>query len=88
LARLLESRGRQDNPMKNVPVIVLTRGQDATPGLAENHAGLARLSTNSRHEVVATAGHEIHLFTPAAVVRAIEDVAAAARARQPLRTKD
>ena len=88
LARLLESRTREDNPMKTVPVIVLSRGQDATQGLAENHAGLARLSTNSRHEVIATAGHEIHLFTPSAVVRAIQDVAAAARARQPLRTKD
>jgi pimeloyl-ACP methyl ester carboxylesterase len=84
LARLLESRAREDNPMRNVPVIVLTRGQSGTPDLAENHAGLARLSTNSRHEIVPTAGHEIHLFTPSAVVRAIEDVCAAARDRRPL----
>ena len=86
LARLLESRGRQDNPMRNVPVIVLTRGQDMGRGLSETHAGLARLSTNARHEVISTAGHEIHLFEPSAVVRAIEDVAAAATERQPLRT--
>jgi len=88
LARLLESRGRNDNPMRSVPVVVLTRGQDMTQGLAENHAGLAGLSTNSRHEVVPTAGHEIHLFTPSIVVRAIEDVTVAATERQLLRTKD
>jgi len=84
LARLLESRGRADNPMRNIPVIVLTRGQNMTQGIAENHAGLAHLSTNSRHEVVTTADHEIHLFTPASVIQAIEDVAVAARERRPL----
>ncbi len=87
LARLLESRGRADNPMRSIPVIVLTRGRNMTQGIAENHAGLARLSTNSRHEVVPTADHEIHLFTPAVVIQAIEDVAVAARDRQPLRVR-
>jgi pimeloyl-ACP methyl ester carboxylesterase len=84
LARLLDSRGRADNPMRNTPVIVLTRGQNAGQGLAEAHAGLARLSTNSRHAVVPMAGHEIHLFTPEVVIQAIDDVAVAARGRQPL----
>ena len=84
LARLLESRGRADNPLRNIPMIVLTRGQNAGQGLAETHAGLARLSTNSRHEVVSTAGHEIHLFTPSAVIQAIEEVVVAARDRRPL----
>jgi pimeloyl-ACP methyl ester carboxylesterase len=84
LARLLESRDRADNPMRSVPVIVLTRGQNTGQGLAETHAGLARLSTNSRHEVVSTAGHEIHLFTPAVVIQAIQDVAMAATERRPL----
>lgn len=87
LARLLESRSRADNPMRSVPVIVLTRGQNLGPGLAEAHAGLARLSTNSRHEVVSAAGHEIHLFTPSVVIRAIEDVAMAAKERRPLVAK-
>jgi len=84
LARLLESRSRADNPMRSVPVIVLTRGQNMGQGLAETHAGLARLSTNSRHEVVSMAGHEIHLFTPSVVIQAIEDVAVAAKERRPL----
>src|SRR5688572_776613 len=84
LARLLESRGREDNPIRNVPMVVLTRGQNMGQGLAETHAGLARLSTDSRHEVVPTAGHEIHLFTPSAVIQAIEDVTVAATERRPL----
>jgi len=84
LARLLESRGREDNPMRSVAVIVLTRGQNMGQGLAETHAGLARLSTNSRHAVVSTAGHEIHLFTPSVVIQAIDDVAVAAKERRPL----
>jgi pimeloyl-ACP methyl ester carboxylesterase len=83
-ARLLESRSRQDNPMREVPVIVLTRGQNMGAGLAETHAALARLSKNSRHTVVAGAGHEIHLFTPAVVVQAIQDVSEAARQRSQL----
>jgi pimeloyl-ACP methyl ester carboxylesterase len=87
LARLLESRSRPDTPMRAVPVVVLTRGQNMTPGIAENHAGLARLSPNSRHTVVPTAGHEIHLFEPTVVVQAIQDVSAAVRQKGPLPTR-
>jgi hypothetical protein len=59
------------------PFVVLTRGQEMTPGIAENHAGLARLATNSRHTVVSEAGHEIRLFVPSAVIQAIQDVSTA-----------
>jgi pimeloyl-ACP methyl ester carboxylesterase len=79
LARLLESRTKGEHPMGDRPVVVLTRGQDMTPGIAENHAGLARLSTNSRQTVVPEAGHEIHLFVPSAVIQAIQDVCTAAQ---------
>jgi pimeloyl-ACP methyl ester carboxylesterase len=78
-ARLLESRTAKAAPMRNTPTVVLTRGIDMTPGIAENHAGLAALSTNSRHTVVPDAGHEIHLFAPSIVVQAIRDVSVAAR---------
>jgi pimeloyl-ACP methyl ester carboxylesterase len=84
LARLLESRTKQEHPMGDRPVVVLTRGQDMTPGIAQNHAGLARLSTNSRQTVVPEAGHEIHLFVPSAVIQAIQDVSTAARQRSRL----
>jgi pimeloyl-ACP methyl ester carboxylesterase len=79
LARLLESRAKEDAPIRRCPVVVLTRGKDMTPGIADNHAGLAQLSTNFRHTVVPEAGHEIHLFAPAVVIQAIEDVSAASR---------
>ena len=78
-ARLLESRTTADAPIRKRPLIVLTRSQDMTDGLAENHAGVARLSTNSRHTVVPKSGHEIHLFAPAAVIQAIQDVSTASR---------
>jgi hypothetical protein len=55
-----------------------------TPGIAQNHAWLARLSTNSRQTVVPEAGHEIHLFVPSAVIQAIQDVSTAARQRSRL----
>ena len=58
LARLLASRDQPDNPLRKVPLIVLTRGQDMTPGIADNHAGLARLSSNARHVVVKASGHQ------------------------------
>ena len=84
LARLLESRAKQEHPIGDRPTVVLTRGQDMTPGIAENHAGLARLSANSRHTVIAEAGHEIHLFVPSAVIQAIQDVSTAVRQRSRL----
>ena len=84
LARLLASRDRPDNPMRSVPVVVLSRGQDPTPGLADDHAALARVSANSRHAVIATAGHEIHLYSPAVVIQAIQDVSTAAKERTAL----
>lgn len=87
LARLLDSRNRPDNPMRDTPVIVLTRGQDMTNGLAENHASLARLSRNSRQNVVPDVGHEIHLFAPSVVVKAIRDVCSAAQQGRALATK-
>lgn len=83
-ARLLESRTGNATPMRNTPTVVLTRGMEMTPGIAENHARLAALSTNSRHTVVPDAGHEIHLFAPSIVVQAIQDVCLAARQRTQL----
>ena len=48
------------------------------------HAALARQSTNSRHAVIAGAGHEIHLFEPLAVIQAIADVVRSVRDKTPL----
>ena len=68
------------------PVVVLTRG-NASEELITVHAALAAQSTNSRHSVVAGAGHEVHLFAPNMVIQAIEDVVEAFRrgSRLPVR---
>jgi pimeloyl-ACP methyl ester carboxylesterase len=83
-ARLLASRARPDAPIRKRPMVVLTRSQDASEGMTENHAGVARLHTNFRHTVVPKSGHEVHLFAPAAVIQAIQDVSAASRDNSPL----
>jgi pimeloyl-ACP methyl ester carboxylesterase len=80
LAKLLASRNGGNLPLRDRPVVVLTRGD--LKGDAQ--ALLSRLSTNSRQTVVADAGHEIHLFAPSVVVQAIHDVAMAAGQQRPL----
>ena len=83
--QLIDIGGRKlHNPFSASPVVVLTRGLQMSNGLAENHAGLARVSKNSRHTVVADSGHEVHLFTPAAVIQAVQDVSTAIRQRSQL----
>jgi pimeloyl-ACP methyl ester carboxylesterase len=84
LARLKELRAGEAHPLGDRPLVVLTRGLEWSQGLHDTHAALARLSTNSRHTVVAGAGHEIHLFEPGTVVQAIRDVVEAARAKTRL----
>lgn len=87
LARLRELSEAQEHPLGHRPLVVLTRGMDWSQELHDTHAGLARLSTNSRHTKAEAAGHEIHLFEPGAVLQAITDVLEAVRtgARLPAR---
>ena len=79
LARLLDLRSREQYPLGDIPTVVLTRGLDTNAEQQAVHAKLAQLSRNSRHRVITGAGHEIHLFEPAAVIQAIADVNSAAR---------
>lgn len=80
LAGLLATRKTQ-YPLGSRPTVVLTRGDEKNEGRESSHAALARLSSNSRHSIVAGSGHEIHLFQPAAVIIAIGDVVRAVRDR-------
>ena len=61
-----------------------SRGVDSDPEPRATHAGLARLSTNSRHTIAAGSGHEIHLYEAAVVVQAIADVVEAVKAKTRL----
>lgn len=84
LARLLASRSAGQYPLGDRPTVVLSRGDERNAEREEVHAALARLSANSRHTVVAGAGHEIHLFEPEAVIRAVRDVVQAVRGKTQL----
>jgi hypothetical protein len=66
--RLVDIGGRKPHALGDRPLVVLTRGVDSSQELRDVHAGLARLSTNSRHTVVAGSGHEVHLFQPGVVI--------------------
>jgi pimeloyl-ACP methyl ester carboxylesterase len=84
LAKLKQISAAKPHVLGDRPLVVLTRGVDSSEGLREVHASLARLSTNSRHTVVAGSGHEVHLFQPGAVIEAIRDVLEAVRSKKPL----
>ena len=84
LAKLKEIRAAQAHSLGDRPLVVLTRGVESSQELRDVHAQLAGLSTNSRHTVVAKAGHEIHLFEPGAVIQAIRDALEASRSKQKL----
>lgn len=86
LAALREASAAKPHPLGSLPLIVLTRGVDADQGVRDVHARAAALSTNSRHTIVAGAGHEVHLFQPAVVIAAIGDVVEAVRGQRPLKT--
>ena len=83
LAGLLATR-RESTPLGSRPTVVLSRGDEKNEGREGSHVALARLSTNSRHSVIAGAGHEIHLFEPTAVITAIVDVVRAVREKSKL----
>ena len=83
-AAFAQTRAKQQHPLADRPLVVLTRGLDSTQPVIAVHAALARLSSNSRHTVVKDSGHEVHLFQPAVVVQAIRDVLRAVREKIPL----
>jgi pimeloyl-ACP methyl ester carboxylesterase len=85
LLALLRERSAEGKPALGArPVVVLTRGMQLRPDLRAAHSRLAAASSNSRHTVIAGAGHEIHLFQPQAVIEAIGDVIGAHRTGKPL----
>jgi pimeloyl-ACP methyl ester carboxylesterase len=85
LSRLSAARKATPTLLGDVPVIVLSRGLNASPEQHAAHAEISRMSRNARHLVVADSYHEIHLSHPDVVVAAIGDVVAAVRTKAPLR---
>lgn len=85
LSRLNAARTATPNLLADMPVVVLTRGLDASPDQQAAHAATAKLSHNSRHTAVPGSYHEIHLSHPQAVIDGILDVVSAVRERRPRR---
>jgi pimeloyl-ACP methyl ester carboxylesterase len=81
LAELYQARRKAPHALGSLPLVILTRGVDTDKERIAAYDELAKMSTRSRHTVVADAGHEIHLFQPAAVVEAIREVIARARSK-------
>ena len=76
------ARRQQPPALGDLPVVMLTRGQDADDDRRAAYVELAgSLSTRTRHTEVPGAGHEIHLYEPAVVVAAIREVTALSGAR-------
>jgi pimeloyl-ACP methyl ester carboxylesterase len=84
LAGLRAERQANPQPLGDRPLVVLSRGVDTNPERDATFAALAQLSRNARHTVVPGAGHEIHLFTPNAVIQAVQDVVEAVRTKTRL----
>ncbi len=85
LSRLSAARKTTPTLLGDLPVILLSRGLNASPEQRAAHAEISRLSRNARHIVVADSYHEIHLSHPDVVVAAIRDMVASVRAKSPLR---
>jgi hypothetical protein len=76
---LREAREKQEHPLGDIPLIVLTRGKDTSAEYNQMQKGLARLSRNSKYSVATKSGHLLHLDQPDLVVHAIREVVEAAR---------
>jgi pimeloyl-ACP methyl ester carboxylesterase len=85
LAQLKSAREASPFSLGELPLVVLSRGRDASPELHAAHAELSRISRNAHHRVVGDAYHEIHLSHPDVVVAAVREVLSAVRDRRPLR---
>ncbi len=79
LATLHAIDSARPHPLDDLPLRVLTRGVNLNDRVKTLQANLARLSSKGTQTIVEGADHEIHLFQPDAVIRAITDVIAASR---------
>jgi hypothetical protein len=77
LAALNAAKTRAATPLGTLPLVSLRAERDIDAPFKAGQADLARLSTNSTDRIVKRSGAEIHLYDPAAVVLAVDDVAQA-----------
>jgi pimeloyl-ACP methyl ester carboxylesterase len=79
---LRRERLRQENPLGSLPLIVLGRKQSDWKTRQRHLAELKALSSAGNLIIAKNSGHEIHLYRPELVVKAIREVVTAARAKK------
>lgn len=81
-------RAKSQYPLGDTPLIVLTRGisEDNGPDRKaceeehrRDHVAVAAMSRNGKLVIAVTSGHHVQLDQPDLVIKAIQDVLAAAR---------
>lgn len=83
LVRLDSIAQSRSQALDSIPVVVLSR-EDTQGDREVAHGEVARQSRNGYQCAVPRAGHEIHLFRPDVVLRAVREVAQSVRANAPL----
>jgi pimeloyl-ACP methyl ester carboxylesterase len=79
LVALLKKRTEEKHPLGDMPLIVLSRGQEIDDEHNRNQAELVSLSLRGRQVIAQRSGHEIMITEPDLVVTAIRDTLGATR---------
>jgi len=79
LVALLKKRTEEKHPLGDMPLIVLSRGQEIDDEHNRNQAELVSLSLRGRQVIAQRSGHEIMITEPDLVVTAIRETLGATR---------
>ena len=79
VALIHADRSKREYPLGDMPLIVLTRGKNASGGHQKLQADLVRLSRNSKQIIAQNSDHHIQLDDPELVTNAIRQVFDSAR---------
>src|SRR5215831_2425371 len=74
LRTLHQLSAREEHPLHDLPLVILTRGLDENPARLRSQQALVRLSSHAKQIVVDDSDHEIQLFRPDVVIQTIADV--------------
>lgn len=78
-------RAKQEFPLGDLPLIVLTRGRNLSEGHRRLQADLVRLSRHSKQVVAQNSAHHVHLDEPETVADAVRQVVNAVRQGRTLK---
>jgi L-ascorbate metabolism protein UlaG (beta-lactamase superfamily)/pimeloyl-ACP methyl ester carboxylesterase len=83
----LHPSGASGQPLRDLPLVVMKGALGGLPPAFVSDDKLVALSTNATKRVIARSGPEVHLYDPAAVALAIQDVAEAVATSGRVRTR-